>query len=57
MGTSPWKKSTRSANQGQCVEARTDEGRFQLRDSKLSESPILTVSKADWQGFLAIAKH
>lgn len=30
-------------------------GRFQVRDTKLEESPVLTVGAADWRGFLAIA--
>ncbi|GLZ78051.1 hypothetical protein Afil01_28580 [Actinorhabdospora filicis] len=58
MGTSPWKKSSRSGGQNQCVEARTTEGRFQVRDSKLGpDSPVLTLEAADWAGFLAIAKR
>lgn len=57
MGTSPWRKSTRSGGQGgQCVEARTNLGRFEVRDSKLAEgSPILAMSADEWRGFLRTA--
>ncbi|GLZ78246.1 hypothetical protein Afil01_30530 [Actinorhabdospora filicis] len=57
MGTSPWRKSSRSGGQsGQCVEARTHAGRYEVRDSKLAEgSPILAMSADDWRGFLATA--
>ncbi|GIG69726.1 DUF397 domain-containing protein [Phytomonospora endophytica] len=55
MKPSPWRKSSRSGgNQGQCVEARTNAGRFELRDSKLADgSPILELSANDWRGFLS----
>ncbi|MEV0650339.1 DUF397 domain-containing protein [Phytomonospora sp. NPDC050363] len=57
MGVSPWKKSSRSQSGGACVEARANLGRFQVRDSKLAESPVLTLTAADWVGFLAIVKR
>ncbi|GLZ78046.1 hypothetical protein Afil01_28530 [Actinorhabdospora filicis] len=54
VSTSPWKKSSRSQNQGQCVEARITGGRVQARDSKQLDGPVLTVSSADWAVFLAV---
>lgn len=58
MSTSPWRKSTRSGSGGSnCVEARTHDGRLQIRDSKLGEdSPILDLSGTDWLSFLAISR-
>ncbi|MEV0644851.1 DUF397 domain-containing protein [Phytomonospora sp. NPDC050363] len=54
MNASPWRKSSRSSGQGgQCVEARTNSGRFEVRDSKLADgSPVLAMSADDWRGFL-----
>ncbi|MEV0645171.1 DUF397 domain-containing protein [Phytomonospora sp. NPDC050363] len=55
MKPSPWRKSSRSGNNGgACVEARTHVGQFHVRDSKLGDtSPILSVDAAQWRGFLA----
>ncbi|GIG65490.1 DUF397 domain-containing protein [Phytomonospora endophytica] len=57
VGTSPWKKSSRSQQGGQCVEARANTGLFQIRDSKLADSPILTLTPAEWSGLLATLKR
>jgi hypothetical protein len=53
---SEWRKSSRSSSQanGDCVEARTNEGAFQVRDSKLGdESPIFSL---DVQEFVSVLR-
>lgn len=53
---SEWRKSSRSSSQanGDCVEARTNEGSFQVRDSKLGDdSPIFNL---DVQEFLSVLR-
>jgi hypothetical protein len=57
--TSEWRKSSRSSSQanGDCVEARTDEGKFQVRDSKLGDdSPIFGLATGDFQSLLRAAR-
>lgn len=53
-----WRKSTRSGQQGDCVEARTEGGVFQVRDSKLGDdSPIFDLKPSDFTSLLANAKR
>jgi hypothetical protein len=48
-----WRKSTRSGNQGDCVEvARNLPGVVALRDSKDPGGPALVVSRRAWRAFL-----
>jgi len=55
---STWRKSTRSGQQGDCVEARSDENGFQVRDSKLGDgSPIFDLKPSDFTSLLANAKR
>ncbi|MFC4337836.1 DUF397 domain-containing protein [Salininema proteolyticum] len=52
MLTGTFKKSSYS-NGGGCVEARvTDTGAVQVKDSKLTDSPVLSVSAADWKAVI-----
>jgi len=50
-----WRKSTRSNNQGQCVEvAFLDDGRVAVRDSKdAGRGPALVFTSAEWAAFAA----
>jgi hypothetical protein len=56
-GYGHWRKSSRSSpdnGNGNCVEARTSPGGFEVRDSKLGEdSPIFGMSPSD---FVALAR-
>ncbi|NJC68176.1 DUF397 domain-containing protein [Planosporangium thailandense] len=51
-----WRKSTRSGNQGQCVEVRTLGGRVEVRDSKDPDGPVLAFTSGEWAAFLDGAK-
>jgi hypothetical protein len=56
--TSPWRKARRSNDAGaNCVEARTNEGAFEVRDSKLGEeSPIFGVNVTEFKALLRAAR-
>lgn len=57
MESSPWKKSSRSAAGGNCVEARLTGGSPQLSDSKLANvRPTLTIDSDTFTGFLSAIK-
>jgi hypothetical protein len=48
-----WVKSSRSANNGNCVEvAFLGEGRVALRDSKDPEGPALRFTRGEWSAFV-----
>lgn len=53
-----WKKSSRSANQSDCVEvAKLATDAIGVRDSKLGdESPILKPSPAAWMAFIGAVR-
>lgn len=50
--TKEWKTSSRSGNNGACVETKRDELAVQVRDSKDRSGPQLAFSGAAWAGFL-----
>jgi hypothetical protein len=56
--TSPWRKARKSADQGgNCVEARTNRGAFEVRDSKLGdESPIFELGAQEFVSLLRAAR-
>lgn len=52
-----WRKSSRSNNNGACVEVRLAGDQVQLRDTKAaSEGPVNTFTHTEWQAFLDGAK-
>lgn len=57
--TSPWRKSKRSTDQGaNCVEARSEESGFAVRDSKLGDdSPVFALDANGFQSLLRAAQR
>ncbi|WP_112135810.1 DUF397 domain-containing protein [Glycomyces dulcitolivorans] len=58
-GYGDWRKSTRSnsGDDSSCVEARTQDGAFQVRDSKLGhDSPIFDLSTTDFKALISAAE-
>jgi len=52
-----WRKSTRSANGGDCVEVADNiPGVVAVRDSKNPDGPVLTFTPAEWQTFIDSVK-
>ena len=53
-----WFKSTRSGNNGACVEvARLGDDSIGVRDTKAhGQGPILTFTRAEWDAFIGGAK-
>jgi hypothetical protein len=47
-----WRKASRSANNGECVEVAPARGRVAVRDSKDPDGHILWYSAGTWQSFL-----
>ena len=48
-----WKKSTRSAVNGNCVEVATlDGGHVGVRDSKNQSGPVLVFTPDEWSAFV-----
>jgi Domain of unknown function (DUF397) len=56
QGTTTWRKSGRSMNNGACVEATTASGAVMIRDSTDQAGAMLRYSPGTWRAFLAQAK-
>ncbi|MFG1955593.1 DUF397 domain-containing protein [Micromonospora sp. NPDC048830] len=58
MDSVKWFKSSRSGNNGACVEvARLGEDAIGVRDTKArGQGPILTFTQAEWAAFICGAK-
>lgn len=58
--TSEWRTSSRSSSQanGDCVQARSNDGGFQIRDSKLGEtSPVFDLATEEFASVLRAAQR
>ncbi|MEH0842974.1 DUF397 domain-containing protein [Micromonospora sp. CPCC 205711] len=52
-----WRTSTRSDNDGNCVEVADNlPGMVLVRDSKDRSGPTLTVAPAAWRAFVAVLR-
>jgi hypothetical protein len=51
-----WRKSSRSNNQGNCVEAGSAPGVVGVRDSKQHGGPVLRFTASDWKTFVTAVK-
>ena len=56
MERNVWRKSSRSGNNGQCVEVRDQGISVQVRDSKHQTGPVLTFTPEEWRAFIGGAK-
>jgi hypothetical protein len=45
-----WRKS-RFCGSGACVEVAKADGSYLVRDSKVSQSPVLTFTESEWDAF------
>ena len=52
-----WRKASRSATTGECVEVATACGQVAIRDSKNPQGLMLSCSADAWRSFLAVTKQ
>jgi hypothetical protein len=55
-GAGSWRKATRSAGNGECVEVASATGRVRIRDSKDPEGPVLSYTSDAFRSFLDVTK-
>jgi hypothetical protein len=51
-----WRKSTRSGDNGACVEVRRVDDTIEVRDTKDRTGPVLSFTLGEWDAMLAGAK-
>ncbi|MGC4874821.1 DUF397 domain-containing protein [Micromonospora sp. DT43] len=56
MSRNAWRKSSRSGNNGQCVEVRDRGAQVDVRDSKAPDAGMLSFEPAAWGMFIGSIK-
>ncbi len=56
MESNAWRTSSRSGNNGQCVEVRDRRVRVDVRDSKALDAGMLSFAPAAWDSFVDTIK-
>lgn len=56
MERNAWRTSSRSGNNGQCVEVRDRGAQVDVRDSKARDTGMLTFEPAAWNAFISGVK-
>lgn len=57
MTDDPWRKSSHSGAEANCVEIGTTAGAVMVRDTKDRQGPNITMSSGDWHRFTTNIKE